>query len=90
MIGEWWINLGTGIVSWFGSLMSGIELPDEFTNSLQTIYTFLDHASGLGIWTPWLAIGISAGASLAVFGISATAMGVRQAAKHIPFIGGGG
>jgi len=90
MITEWFISLGTGLTAWLGGLFDDIEVPEEFTDALQSVYDFLDNASGIGIWTPWLAIGIASAASVTVFGIAAGAMGVRQAAKHIPFVGGGG
>ena len=90
MITEWLISLGTGITSWLGGLMSDLDLPEELTSSMTSLTSFLEDAAQLGIWTPWQAIQLSAVATLGVFGVAAAAMGVRQAAKHIPFIGGGG
>lgn len=89
MIVDWIIGLGSGIVTWIAGLFPKLPLPAFVTDSLNTLYAFMNTASGIGNWIPWAAIGTIVGIVvtwfLAVFGIKLILLIWRL----IPVVGGG-
>lgn len=61
MIVEFFFTLGTSIATWLAGLFEPLTIPGWVTTSLPGLYSFLDTASGLGVWIPWPVIGVIVG-----------------------------
>lgn len=90
MITEWLATTGAAIGAWFASLFEPLELPEWAIDGADGIYEFLDSASGLGHWFAWETLSVVVGGLVVVFGVTFGAKLLREIAKHIPFVGGGG
>lgn len=90
MITEWIVSVGTSIALWFSTLFDEMELPDWAVDGLEATYSFLDDASGVGHWFAWQTLSTVVGGLVTLFLVTFGAKLIREVAKHIPFVGGGG
>lgn len=90
MIIEFIIGVGSDVAAWFSTLFASWEVPEWVADPLAAVYSFLDTASGLGVWFPWAVLAGVVGSLVTVFAVTFGAKLVREIAKHIPFVGGAG
>lgn len=90
MIVEWLVAVGAGSVGWVGSFFPASALPEWVTTASDGVYGFLESASGLGVWFPWTALSVVVGGLLIFYVVMFGIAVFFKAAKHIPFVGGGG
>lgn len=90
MIIEWIIGIGMSFGKFMATLFPVVDIPDWIEDPLDAVYGFLDSASGLGIWFPWAVLSIVIGTLVTVFIAGLGTKLIREIAKHLPFVGGGG
>lgn len=90
MIVEWLSNVGTAIVVWFTSTITGWEPDPWFVDLGDTINTFCEGLFGLGIWVNWVVVGACVATVFASWLLFGNVKFARAVAAHFPIVGGAG
>ena len=88
MITEWLIAVGTGIASWFVSILPNFDVPTWFADLGLNINKFFNSASGLGPFVDWNFLAIIATVPIGLWCLGIVFRLVRWVLSHVPLFGG--
>lgn len=90
MIPEWFMGLGTQIVTWLLNLFPDFEPAQWFVDIGATVNGFMANLSGLGAWANWPLIAVCVSSVLLAWGIFGSVKLARVGVSHVPGVGGSG
>jgi len=91
VITDFFLNLWAGFQEWlFGMLPDVTEADGVIATASNWVGTLITAGSSLGVWIPWVTIGVCVQVAGVVWVMTFLFKIARSVIAHIPFIGGNG